>query len=227
MRVGVAVVAGIVVTLLLAAHSLDPVELPVRDFAVRLLPSRAATSTAVVAIDERSLREHGAWPWPRAELARIVDRCAGAEARAVIFDVLLNDPRAGDDVLAQSMSKLPTVAVAVLVEDEQWLVPSPSIREHTVVAHGNFELDHDGILRRFASTKQSGTRAYTALPIEAASMIRTVAAPIGHTIAPGFRTPPRSIPLISATDLLAGRATNLRGKLVFVGPTGACGDGLS
>ncbi len=203
MRVALALAAGVLVTLLLATHISDTLELPARDVALRVLPERPATSTVVVAIDERSLQARGAWPWARADLARIVDACAAAGARAVVFDILLSDPREGDALLAASMRRLPGAAVSVLVENEQWLIPAPKLREATIVAHGNFELDHDGILRRFSATKQSGDRAYTALSIEAASFVKDVAAPVGRTIAPGFRTPPRAIPIVSASVILA------------------------
>lgn len=216
----IALAAGVVATLLLATNVTDMLELPARDLAVRMLPAYPATSTVVVAIDERSLREHRPWPWPRADLAAIIDRCRDAGAKAVVLDILLSEPRPDDAVLAQSMRRVPTAAVSVLIENDEWLLPAPRIREATVVAHGNFELDHDGILRRFASTKQNGREAYTALSLEAASVLRNVAAPVGQTIAPAFRTPPRSIPVISAIDVLRGRELpGVRGKVVFVGPT--------
>ena len=41
---------AIVVTLLLALHALDAIELPPRDAAMRLLPRRAATASVIVAI---------------------------------------------------------------------------------------------------------------------------------------------------------------------------------
>ncbi len=214
-------VTAIAVTLLLAFGFVETLELPLRDIAVRALPSRAAAVSVVVTIDERSLREIGPWPWPRDVLAQIVSRAADAEAKGAILDILLADPRTGDDVLAAAMKRIPSAAVSVLVENEQWLVPAPLIREAGTVAHGNFELDRDGILRRFATTKQSEDRPYTALSYVAASMVRSESVPIGRTVAPMFRTPPRAIPQISALDLLRGRAdtTKLRNKLVFIGPT--------
>ena len=217
----IALAAAVLVTLLLAADAMDTLELPARDAAIRLLPRHPATATAVVAIDERSLRENRPWPWPRADLASLIDRCAAAGARAVVLDVLLSDPRPGDELLARAMKRVPTAAVSVLVENEQWLVPAPLLRDATVVAHGNFELDHDGILRRFAATKQNGTHSYTALSLEAASMVRVDSAPVGQTIAPSFRTPPRDVPRVSATDLIHGRDVGhaLRNRVVFVGPT--------
>jgi signal transduction histidine kinase len=215
------------VTALVAFHLVDPLELPVRDAAMRLLPRRPAASTVVVAIDEASLRALGAWPWPRTLLAALVDRAAAGGARGVILDVLLTEERPGDERLAAALRRLPSVAVSVLDERGQWLLPAAPLRSAAVAAHGNFEVDHDGILRRLASTKQSRDRALTALPVEAASIVTGAPVPVGATIAPAFRTPAVTIPRISAAELLRdpGVATRLRGKLVFVGPTAlALGD---
>jgi signal transduction histidine kinase len=221
MAVYVAVAAAIAVTLLLAFGVDRTVELPIRDFAVRLLPSRPAASTVVVAIDEQSLREIGAWPWSRTVLAEIVDRAADGGARAVILDTLLPEPRGGDEDLAKAMRRIPTVMVCVLKEHGEWLLPAASIRDVGTLGHGNFEHDHDGILRRLASTKQSRDRALTAVSLEAASMITSAPVPVGRSIAPAFRTPPAAVPLISAADLMRtpALAARLRGKLVFIGPT--------
>jgi len=111
----------IVATLLLAFGVADAVELPLRDRLLRFLPEKAAKATVVIAIDERSLREVGPWPWSRETLATLVDRAVEAKARAVMFDILLTDPRPGDDVLARSLKRLPTAAVSVLVDDDEWL----------------------------------------------------------------------------------------------------------
>jgi signal transduction histidine kinase len=217
----IALATAIVVTLLLAFDIGRALELPVRDYALRRLPKHSARSTVVVAIDEPSLKEIGPWPWPRTVLAEIIDRAARAGAKAVILDILLTDPRPGDDALAESMRHIPTIAVSVLVEREQWLIPAPELRSAAVVAHGNFELDHDGILRRFASTKQNRDSSYAALSIEAASILTTTPIPVGRSVAPAFRTPPRGVPQVSATDVLWGRTpmSSLRNRLVFIGPT--------
>ena len=219
--VWIGVVAAIGVTLLLAFDVPGAVELPLRDFLIRTMPRRPATATAVVAIDEASLRRLEPWPWPRPMLAQLVDRAAEAGAKGLVIDVLLADPRPGDEILAASMRRLPSVAVAVLAERGQWLVPAPELEKAAIVAHGNFELDHDGILRRFATTKQDGASARTALSLEAAAMARADSVPVGQSVAPAFRTPPQSIPLVSAADLLAGRADPalLRDRILFLGPT--------
>lgn len=210
---------AVLVTLLAAFDGAAIVELPLRDVALRLLPARPASHTTVVAIDERALREIGPWPWPRPVLAQLVDRIGAAGARAAILDVLLADARPGDEQLAAAMGRVPTVTVCVLVEEQRWIVPTPAIAGASIVAHGNFELDRDGILRRFAATKQSSDRAYTALSLEAASFVREMPVPIGRSIALAFRTPPRAIPIVSAADVLRGNTPALRDRIVFVGPT--------
>jgi signal transduction histidine kinase len=217
--IAVAVVTTLVVTLLLAFGALDVLELPARDAALRVLPRKPATHSVIVAIDEASIRERP-WPWSREMLAQIVDRAADAHARAVIFDVLLPEAREGDERLAQAMRRVPTIAVSVLDEEHhEWLLPAPALRSAVIPAHGSFELDHsDGVLRRFASTKQNRDRSLVALPIEAASMITSAAVPVGQSIAPAFRTPPQSVPQISAIAFLTS-TPQLAGKLVFIGPT--------
>jgi signal transduction histidine kinase len=52
-------------------------------------PERAASRTAVVAIDEESIHRFGQWPWPRDLLATLVSRARGA--RATGLDVLMPD----------------------------------------------------------------------------------------------------------------------------------------
>ncbi len=223
----IAAVAGVAVTLLLAFDVLDAVELPVRDLGLRLLPAHAAGSTVVVAIDEESLRTIGAWPWDRATLAAIVNRAADAGARAVIIDILLSDTRAGDERLAAAAQRLPVVAVAVIDEHGRWLLPGIPLSGAMVAAHGNFELDDDGILRRLSATKQSQDRALTALSVEAASLITGAPVRVGQSLAPAFRTGAASIPVLRAVDVLRDPAQGspMRGKLVFVGLTAlAVGD---
>lgn len=41
----------------------------------------------IVAVDEKSLKAEGRWPWPRTKLARLVDRLSEAGASAIGFDI--------------------------------------------------------------------------------------------------------------------------------------------
>ncbi len=47
---------------------------------------------AIAAIDEKSLKEIGRWPWPRSVMAELVSTLKGYGARAVGFDVVFAEP---------------------------------------------------------------------------------------------------------------------------------------
>jgi adenylate cyclase len=42
----------------------------------------------IVAIDEKSLKKEGRWPWPRSRLARLIDSLTRSEVSAIGVDIL-------------------------------------------------------------------------------------------------------------------------------------------
>jgi adenylate cyclase len=105
----------------------------------------------VVDIDEKSLSQLGQWPWPRNEVARLVDVVSESGAAAVVIDVLLSEPDrispqtvvemlpdwpeyqaarevildriSPDDLLAQSLSRANSVLGFALDDDHHDEVP--------------------------------------------------------------------------------------------------------
>jgi signal transduction histidine kinase len=227
-RLAAAVAVGLAVSVAAAFDVVKPFELAFRDAAHRLLPAEAATRSIIVAIDERSLQREGAWPWPRERIAALLDGAAGAGAEAVAIDILLAESRPGDDLLAAALRSTNSVLAAALDGKGEWVLPAPELLRSSTAAHASFELDHDGVLRRFTATKQSGTLALAALPFHLASTGSALPVPAGKMVVPAFRVPPRAIPVVSATDLLHGdpsAAVSLDGRLVLIGPTAlAIGD---
>ncbi|MEQ9608830.1 MAG: CHASE2 domain-containing protein, partial [Kiloniellaceae bacterium] len=67
----------------------------------------------IIDIDEESLAEIGQWPWPRNEVARLVDRLRDAGVAAVAFDVVFAEPDRGlpdnDALLAQALGSMRAV----------------------------------------------------------------------------------------------------------------------
>jgi adenylate cyclase len=59
----------------------------------------------VVDIDERSLREVGAWPWPHDIQAKLIEQIAVAGARQQIFDVVFTDAQANERAFAEAVMK--------------------------------------------------------------------------------------------------------------------------
>ena len=55
-------------------------------------PAPAETKVLVLDIDEDSLARLGQWPWPRDQMAQLLDRLHDAGAAVVVFDVLFAEP---------------------------------------------------------------------------------------------------------------------------------------
>jgi len=67
----------------------------------------------LVTIDEKSLAEVGPWPWPRQELARLVNAIDDAGAQLQIHDVYFPEPKDGD---AEFVAALQSARGAVLAQ---------------------------------------------------------------------------------------------------------------
>lgn len=199
---------------------LSSAELAIRDALLRTLPSRPATKVAVVLIDEEALRNCGPWPWGREQLAALLDRTFAAGARGVALDFLLPEERPGDEALNAAIEKGPSALAVGLDEAGHWLLPNQHLRPSRV-GHVSFDLDQDGVVRRFSSTKQMGERSLPALPFAAAQLADpALPVPVGMVLRPAFRT--RFVPVLGATSVLGGKAgSTLQGRVVFLGSSAA------
>ncbi len=121
------------------------------DFYQNLKPrAEAGAPLAIVDIDETSLREIGQWPWPRSQIAEIVDRLGELGAATVAFDIVFSEPdrtslgaaaetlkRAGakvdlpanltdnDDLLAAAFKRNTVTAGFVLTNESDAALPTP------------------------------------------------------------------------------------------------------
>ncbi len=120
------------------------------DFYQNLKPRpEAGAPIVIVDIDEASMRQVGQWPWPRSEIAQIVNQLGQLGAATVAFDVLFAEPdrtslgtaaatlvRAGakvdlpadlpdnDQLLAQAFSQNAVTAGFVLTNENQNDLPN-------------------------------------------------------------------------------------------------------
>lgn len=95
-----ALLAGLAVLVFDARGPLvHPFENAARDAFVRALATRTPDARiGLVDIDEESLRRVGPWPWPRRDLADLVERLVSTwGAGLVVFDLVLPEPASGDD----------------------------------------------------------------------------------------------------------------------------------
>ena len=74
----------------------------------------------IVAIDDNIVKLGGAYPLPRAEMAKIVEAIGRLEPKVIAIDLLLVDkgPADGDAALAKSIAAHPTVLAAAAVSSE-------------------------------------------------------------------------------------------------------------
>ena len=69
-------------------------ELKAYDFKIRNRgPRPVSGNVALIAVDEKSLKEQGRWPWPRSKLGELVDKLSNAGVAAIGFDILFPEPQ--------------------------------------------------------------------------------------------------------------------------------------
>ena len=95
----------------------------------------------IVDIDERSLKEHGQWPWPRHKVAELTRRIYAAEPLVVGFDILF----------AESDRTSPR---ALFDAYRSLLAPCPALDRLLAAPEADHRLDHD---RQLAEAIEQGT----------------------------------------------------------------------
>lgn len=131
----------------------------IHDSWVRLNQSEPAKDIVIVGIDARSVAEHGRWPWPRDDQAKIIDNLSAAGAKIILIDVLYSDfgvtnPE-GDARLAYSIEKSGTVILPIVTEGrgadikdgERLPIPEIAMAARNL-GHIFLPIDSDGIVRR-------------------------------------------------------------------------------
>ncbi|MBC5764743.1 CHASE2 domain-containing protein [Ramlibacter albus] len=146
----------------------------------------------VVDVDERSLREVGAWPWSRATLAKLSNQVAAQGASQQVFDVVFTDPKADDEELAKAVSRNSAVLAQVFAlqqggsqavgqlggaldwkacpapfqDASGYLANAPKIRSD-FVGHITPRLDGDGLVRHVPAVICFQGRSYPSLAVAA------------------------------------------------------------
>ncbi|WP_111496557.1 CHASE2 domain-containing protein [Marinobacter bohaiensis] len=201
-----------------------------------------SSSLELVAIDEKSLRELGRWPWPRSRHAQLIDRLRDAGARVVVFDVLFTEPGTEDPTMARAMREQGSVILPVHLYpasadaplSEQ--LPTPTLtRAAAALGHVHVELDEDGIARGLYLYSGLGRASWPAISLAAAQLAdhaQGVSLRDDQQVSPYVNVRSQyayiplagrvgSIPTTSYSDVLAGRVSMERfaGKTVFIGAT--------
>lgn len=149
---GVLAAAGIFFALALSWFRVfEPYELATYDWRFQLRGPRPV-SDRIVHIDiwNDTLEALGAWPIERVYHAGLIDALNAAGAKAVVFDVIFAEPRAGDQEVAASAKAAGNVYFAEAFSGDR--MTDPLIPAYRLAAKGtgfvNAKIDVDGKVRR-------------------------------------------------------------------------------
>ena len=193
-------------------------------------PNAASGEIVMVAIDDKSLRKVGRWPWPRAYHAKLTDELTEAGAKRIFFDLVFHGPTTpADDVpFAKAIEKSGRVYLAAKTRsgtDEGVVIdasPMPLLARNAQVGNISVIYNYQNAIWRLPF----GTRVNGGiLPSFATQLADKVAS--DQLFMPDYSIDPKTIPLVSASDVLEGRvpAHLLRGKdLVIAGTAEAVSD---
>ena len=185
---------------------------------------KASGDIALVAIDDRSLREIGRWPWPRSQHAKLTNQLSTAGAKRVFFDIQFNgrsDPF-DDALFTKAISNAGNVTLPVSarpdigVKDAELEIPT-IVSKHAELGLINAAYNYQNVVWRL---DYAGKVSNKEIPTFAAKLA-DVRGQVGQNFIPDYSTDPASIPVISAADILNGRADPkvLKGKDVVIGAT--------
>jgi signal transduction histidine kinase/CHASE2 domain-containing sensor protein len=218
------------------------------DFFFRLRrPLPASQNVALVMIDDATLSQHGRWPWPRAELARLIRAVGEQQPKAIGLDVLLpeSEDEQNDADLARAIQSAPNLVLAAKISTSPtgglWVDPLPRFAQAAKgVGHVQAVIDFDGVCRTIPLDEPSADGMRAAFALKLAGLARpglkeaqeasspqapgaepiTARPPLLIDYRPQFEPGAANPPfeVISAGDLLAGKnAPRLAGKVVLIG----------
>ena len=228
-RLGAIVAIAFAVSALHAVGLLEFVERPLQSLRFRLVERRASGEVVLVAIDSKSLRALGSWPFPEKRYAAAIESLAHAGARRIALAVTLpsgsnqTEDRALQNALEEAGLAVVIPAVHAPADDvvagerETERLPPVLLRSRSVTASADLLRDDDGLVRRY--TLQDDLSG-TTIPSLAAAMSDGVPLP-REAFSIDLGIDPDSIPRVSFAEVLSGRydPALVAGKAVIVGVT--------
>lgn len=102
-----------------APDYLEFIELRVTDFRLQARGRQSVgDEVAIVAIDEKSLKEQGRWQWPRSKIARLISLLSESAPAVIAVDIVFAEPMSAqeDQELADAMSRSGRVVLGYFLE---------------------------------------------------------------------------------------------------------------
>jgi diguanylate cyclase len=172
---------------------------------------KASGDIVVVGIDGRSMNEtKKRWPWPRADLAKMIDELNKAGAKRIFFDFTFatNTDQINDNAMVEALKRAPEkvfLATRFVVDKSTRQrtdhVSIPQFSAYSGGANINMWVDSFGVPRGYPYQAQVGGRIYRTMPaIMSDTFVKS-----DQLFRVDYSTSVDSIPRISAIDLIKGR----------------------
>lgn len=209
-----------------AAELGQPIENALRNVRNTVRSHPTSGDIVLVGIDDRSLKELEKWPWPRGYHALLIDRLIAQGADRIFFTIDFSsraDPR-NDAMLADALARangkvtLPFQQLRDPASGNQTTIPPhPIFRSHVSIASLSLEYDFQGAVWRLPSAGQVDQVTYPSF----AAALSGSKGRVGEEFRVDYSFDPRSVPSISAVDVIRGQSATgaFSGKTVVVAPT--------
>ncbi|HET9813734.1 MAG TPA: EAL domain-containing protein [Sphingomicrobium sp.] len=192
---------------------------------------KASGDIVLVKIDDESLHKVGRWPWPRRYQAQLVDRLTEAGSKRIVYDVTFSGPTTAEDdaLFADALERSGRVVLPILARSGpgaglvQDSVPLPQFARHVQLGTPSVRYNYQNAVWQIPYAIEIQGKPvphYTAL-------LSGVHGNAGDFFMPDYALDPKSIPTLSAAQVLAGKFSPamVRGKDVIIGTTtDAAGD---
>ncbi len=201
----------------------------------------------IVAIDDKSVKELGRFPWTRTRFAEFIDRASAAGAKAIYLDAFFpeKESKAADQAFADALKRSGITSLATAFEFN----PDGSIAGVTrsipllsesarSEPHINLFPDNDGVVRSIRLLLNDDQGQVAAMSLSATKSLLGAQSikpgnfhiSLGDHVIPtdseyyhyiNYIGPPGIYPRFSFCDVIAGRvdAARLKGKVILVGAT--------
>ncbi len=210
-------------------------------------PLKPNPAIVIVAIDDKSVKELGRFPWTRTRFAEFIDRATAAGAKAIYLDAFFpeKESEVADQAFADALKRSGITSLAVAFEFNRDGTVAGVTRSIPLLSqaarsepHINMFPDNDGVVRsiRLLLNDEQGQVASMSLSATKALLGATGIQPGNLHISLGdhdiptdsefyhyinYIGPPGTYQRFSFSDVVAGRvgAAELKGKIVLVGAT--------
>jgi len=236
---------ALTVTLLVWSHATERLNYIAYDYALKNASFKINKKIVIIAIDEKSLRALGKWPWRRRIHAQLLEKLAQTQPQSVGLDIIFselsqNHPK-DDLLLTKAIRQLGNVTLPVFFMPETQqssltdILPLPELRKNAKnLGHVQIELDSDGIARGFFALEGLGdtywpafSYAVTGVPL-APNIFKIKRISPNHEFRKDYQRIPFSKNSLSVTtysyvDVLNGLIStdHFKNKIILIGATAA------